>query len=155
MPAIRGWPSRRIQVAFTWGWPMALSGFSAPAWTPTFGLFSVIRKTAIQSPINNWGDEGTMLPSKDSRMKFHCLLCLVGVLILSGCAAENVTPLPQTHAVRGVLVDDQGKPVTQGDVQFKSLEQQGTLAFGKIQSDGTFVLETPVTGKKIPGAVLG
>lgn len=80
--------------------------------------------------------------------------CCVALIAwtLTGC--EGSTP-PKTFPVSGKVMHKGGGPVREGVVEFRSSTNPLLLTRGKIQSDGTFTLETTRDGKRYPGALAG
>lgn len=86
-------------------------------------------------------------------------LALYALLMgVAGCgdpqAGETTPDAPKaaTHPVKGKIVLGDGKPLTEGVVSFMPVKQPARGASGKVQSDGSFELETPGVG---PGAAEG
>lgn len=74
-------------------------------------------------------------------MKRSCLLLLC--LVIVGCS-QGPTDTPPLARVKGTVTLD-GKPLTQGSVQFTPDKNRGTtgrMALGNINEDGTFELMT-------------
>jgi hypothetical protein len=71
----------------------------------------------------------------------HCSTALVSValfLVLSGCDSR-----PETFLVHGMVVYPDGKPLTEGTVEFEALDLKKPItASGEINEDGTFQLGT-------------
>lgn len=68
-------------------------------------------------------------------MAFVALLFVVA----SGCSNGN----PRTHPVHGEVRFPDGKPLTNGSVEFELLDQEKPItATGEISKDGSFVLGT-------------
>jgi hypothetical protein len=76
---------------------------------------------------------------------------LAVVVLAVGCGAASSLPPETIYPVQGKVVLPNGKPVTEGTVQFYPVKA-GHAASGKINADGTFTLETPDIG---PGAPAG
>jgi hypothetical protein len=73
-------------------------------------------------------------------------LC-IGILAFSGCG-NAPADTPPLAPVTGTISFD-GKPLTQGTIQFTPDSTQGTsgrMALGQIQSDGTYQLTTISSG---------
>jgi hypothetical protein len=80
---------------------------------------------------------------RDQRVK----LAIVAVLLLGcggGCGAKGAGASPDLIPVKG-RVFFKGQPLTSGTVRFEP-DDFGRPAFGKLQSDGTFVLSTTKDG---------
>ena len=63
--------------------------------------------------------------------------CLLPLFSVASCGAKN----PATYPVKGVVLFDDGTPVTSGTVEFLS-KSQSINARGEIQPDGKFTLTT-------------
>ena len=60
------------------------------------------------------------------------------LLLLSGCDSQ-----PETFLVHGIVVYPDGKPLTEGTIEFETLDQKRPItASGEINDDGTFQLGT-------------
>lgn len=68
----------------------------------------------------------------------------------SGCDSNQAKSVVPIVPVKGKITH-RGKPLTQGQISFEPMDA-GREAFGKIQSDGTFVMSTFKEGD---GAVKG
>ena len=65
---------------------------------------------------------------------------LVLVLLLApGCAREE---MPRTYAVKGKVVQKNGKPFPGGQITFTSVADPELRGYGTINKDGTFTLGT-------------
>lgn len=70
------------------------------------------------------------------RSKFSGLVALL--LMLSGCDSR-----PETYLVHGMVVYPDGKPLTEGTVEFEALDLKKPItASAEINEDGTFQLGT-------------
>ncbi|MCP4788130.1 MAG: hypothetical protein GY878_31835 [Fuerstiella sp.] len=82
-------------------------------------------------------------------MRFlHCSVSATIVLSFMGCSGES-----RTEPVRGTVMFSDGKPLTEGTVEFELIGTQNPVtASGEIQADGSFELGTfaPQDGA-IPG----
>lgn len=71
----------------------------------------------------------------------HCSTVLGSVallLVLSGCDSQ-----PETYLVHGMVVYPDGKPLTEGTVEFEALDLKKPItASAEINEDGTFQLGT-------------
>jgi hypothetical protein len=63
--------------------------------------------------------------------------------------------MPKTYPVKGKVVFQGGKPVTDGKVQFQSETDPQFKALGDIDRDGSFSLMTYVEAKHARGAPAG
>lgn len=98
-----------------------------------------------------------MLPSVNRRwyVPWNCLV--LAILILSGCAKEE---LPKTYVVKGKCVLKSGKPFKGGFITFTSVANAEHRGYGTIEKDGTFTLDTVALrsnadSEMLPGAVEG
>ncbi len=74
------------------------------------------------------------------------------VLLVGGCGQAD--DLPEVYPVTGKVEYLGAGPVTGGAVEFRSLKGKVT-GIGRIQSDGSFSLQTLVHSTKLDGAVAG
>ena len=84
----------------------------------------------------------------NSNRRIHCipLICCFGGLLM-GC-----NPDPKIAPARGIVVFEDGSPVTLGTVETNPVTEKGVHSTGKIQRDGSFILSTFGDGD---GAVVG
>src|SRR5688572_20071961 len=81
-------------------------------------------------------------------------VCLM--LAAAGCIAQPAGEQLTTHAVSGVVVAKDGRPIAGGAIQFHGVEDPSLASIGEISPDGKFVLRTNLAdGTKLPGAVAG
>jgi hypothetical protein len=78
-------------------------------------------------------------------------LAAVVLIGLAGCGPS----LPKTYPVKGKVVFQGGKPVTDGKIQFQSSADPQNKVLGDIDQDGSFSLTTYVRAKKVRGAPAG
>ena len=84
---------------------------------------------------------------------FSALTLASLVLALAGCGAQTAPP-PKTYEAKGKVVLANGQPYPGGTVEFRS-KSLPYNALGRINPDGTFILETMTDSGKIKGAVEG
>lgn len=74
-------------------------------------------------------------------------------------AGSNARPQDEkltTHAVSGVVLAKDGRPVAGGAVQFHGVDDPNLASIGEISPDGKFTLRTNLAdGTKLSGAVAG
>src|SRR5262245_12467914 len=90
-----------------------------------------------------------------SKSKKNISFALTLLLVCDACRKPPETPLPKTYPVTGLIVDQQGKPLTMGSIQFESMVDVKTQALGKVQPDGYFTMTTVVGEAMVPGAIEG
>lgn len=73
---------------------------------------------------------------------------------LTGCFSSGVK-IPPTFAVRGTVVDAQGKPFTEGSVQFRMADNPIVVGNAQVNPDGSFELKTMIEGKLVAGTLPG
>ncbi len=83
-------------------------------------------------------------------------LVLAG-LLCAGCAREE---MPKTYAVKGKVVQKNGKPFSGGEIVFVSVADPELRGYGIIGQDGTFTLGTIAhtsrgRSQNLDGAVVG
>jgi hypothetical protein len=86
------------------------------------------------------------------------IAALVGEVPFSaGCGqAAPAVPDPVTHAVSGVVLGKDGRPIAGGAIQFRQVGDTNQTSLGDIKPDGAFTLRTVLAdGRKLPGAVAG
>jgi hypothetical protein len=78
-------------------------------------------------------------------------LAALALLALTGCGA------PKTYPVQGKVVFDGGnlQQLAGGSVELVHNSDRSVRAYGTIQPDGTFVLQTLYQGEQLPGALEG
>ena len=83
-------------------------------------------------------------------------VAIVLAAIAIGCRTEvpKEEP-PDTVPVTGKVVDRKGHPLVGGVVEFRAVDGKPWTTMAITAGDGTFTLETMVTGEKVPGAVVG
>jgi hypothetical protein len=86
------------------------------------------------------------------------LAVLVGGSAMLGCSGRPAGP--PTVEVKGKLVITQGANISslynrEGAIEFESVEQPGTKAYGELQHDGSFTLTTHKDGVYKNGVVEG
>jgi hypothetical protein len=64
---------------------------------------------------------------------------VLALLLAPGCAKEE---MPKTYAVKGKVVQKNGKPLPGGDIVFTSVSDPELRGYGRIEKDGTFTLGT-------------
>ena len=69
------------------------------------------------------------------------LIAATALVLLLGCQSGQ-NPLPTVFSVKGKVVDEKGKAVTDGMVQFESTTDGNLTVAGPIQSDGSFTLKS-------------
>src|SRR5262245_57499198 len=79
------------------------------------------------------------------------LAAAVAWLGVAGCGSG----IPKTYPVKGRVVWEGGKPVTDGRIEFQSLSDPSLRATGEIDDDGNFSLTTYRDGRERAGAVAG
>jgi hypothetical protein len=81
-------------------------------------------------------------------------LCVA--LAVAGCSARPQGEQLTTHAVSGVVLAKDGKPVAGGAIQFHGVDDPNLASIGEISSEGKFTLRTNLAdGTKVEGAVAG
>ena len=81
-------------------------------------------------------------------------VCLLIVLLVGMAACNTLPPPPKTYPVKGKVVFIEGGSPTEGTIEFRSTTESVT-AMGRVQTDGTFTLETLASNTKVEGAVEG
>jgi len=83
------------------------------------------------------------------------VLAVLALVMLSGCGDRP----PTTHAVRGKVVFTDGDVKKLADaeasVEFVLESDPSIRAYGQIQPDGSFEMQTPYKGKTLSGAAEG
>lgn len=75
--------------------------------------------------------------------------------LLIGCG-KALPPTPAVFPVIGTVATTNGQRLSRGAVELQSVATSQEMAFGKIESDGTFVMQTILRdGRNIEGAVPG
>jgi hypothetical protein len=82
------------------------------------------------------------------------VLMRLAAIVLMGMAGCGPS-LPKTYPVKGKVVFQGGKPVTDGKIQFQSSADPQNKVLGDIDQDGSFSLTTHVGAKKVRGAPAG
>jgi hypothetical protein len=85
----------------------------------------------------------------NSLQRFLCILLLFG---FSSSLSMGCNRGPKIVPAKGVVVFEDGSPVTIGTVETNSVIEKGVQSTGKIQPDGSFVLSTFGDGD---GAMVG
>src|SRR6476659_8199740 len=92
----------------------------------------------------------------------HCnlVILVMAAALIAGCGTKEPVPAFPTVPVRGKVEFTKGGAAKsladrQAMVEFESVEQPGTKAFGEIQDDGSFSLRTNKEGQWKDGAVEG
>ena len=83
------------------------------------------------------------------------LIATCCMLTVAGCGGPTKQELPQTHSVHGTVKYADGKPLTEGMVQFQSLDNPQVSTSGLIDAGGNFTVETFIVGQRAAGAILG
>ncbi len=78
-----------------------------------------------------------------------------GLHLLSAVGCSKRPTLPPTYPVQGKVVFQNGQAVSSGDVWFQPSEDSRVTTSGKIQSDGTFTLQSSMAGSHSSGAIAG
>jgi hypothetical protein len=86
--------------------------------------------------------------------QYRWMLMKAATITLMGVAGCG-SGMPPTFPVKGRVVFKQGKPVTDGRIQFQSAADPQIKALGDIDNDGSFLLTTYVGAKKVQGAPEG
>lgn len=87
-----------------------------------------------------------------------CHALLLAIATAMGCS--NKIEGPPTVEVKGKLVITKGATIAslynrEGAIEFESVDQPGTKAYGELQEDGSFTLTTRTDALYKPGVVPG
>jgi hypothetical protein len=81
---------------------------------------------------------------------------LAAALLAAGCAGGRKTgDIPETHPVKGKVIDAKGNPLKGGAVQFELDQPADMTIVGSIENDGTYSLKTIRDKSESPGAPPG
>ncbi|MEZ6069015.1 MAG: hypothetical protein R3C10_01835 [Pirellulales bacterium] len=87
--------------------------------------------------------------------KPHGHLLVVGVCLwFGGCGGEATQSIP-TYPVNGTVLLADGRPLSGGMIEFRSLDNTTLTTTSVIAPDGTFALKTLLDGGRVDGAVAG
>jgi hypothetical protein len=83
------------------------------------------------------------------------LWVLIVALCVTGCGRSNVKPLDKTYPVHGRVTFKDGKPATDGYVQFYPEKDRWATTTGALKSDGSYSLTTTRDRMRSDGALPG
>ncbi len=109
--------------------------------------------TAVQFPVGN-GPNGNG-PHKGNRQRSAPVLLLAVLLLGFAIGCGKAAPELETWPVHGTVVDQKGKPVARGAVQFLSVKDAYLNTAGATGPDGSYAIRSFRRGFVYEGAVAG
>lgn len=83
------------------------------------------------------------------------LFLLAGMLVVLGCGGEKKGEIAKTYPVTGKVVDEKGRPLKGGTVQFDTGQAGDMTVVGVITEDGTYTVKTFRDKTEVVGAPEG
>jgi hypothetical protein len=83
------------------------------------------------------------------------VLLALALALLDLACGDSGPPAPATFPARGQVKYKNGRPVSGGTIEFRSLTNPSATTAGALDADGKFTLHTLAGSRKVPGAQEG
>jgi hypothetical protein len=90
-----------------------------------------------------------------TRQRVRLVVVLFALALLGLGCGRDAPAAPATFRAGGQVKYKDGRPVSGGTIEFRSLDNPSVTTIGAIGPDGKFTLHTLVGSQKVPGAQEG